>query len=111
MSYRACLVLFALFWGLPGCSQLQQTGRAVADGNGVLQDSSERHLGGRKYKIRVQGSTLVFNGQAEQLFRRRAEQYTESIGCKGWKLHEYRAGTENTLLGARQYAEGVVECL
>ena len=70
MSYRACLVLFALFWGLPGCSQLQQTGRAVADGNGVLQDSSERHLGGRKYKIRVQGSTVVFNGQAEQLFRR-----------------------------------------
>ncbi|PHV12764.1 hypothetical protein [Chitinimonas sp. BJB300] len=111
MSYRVCLMVMTLLMTLIGCSQLKQTGQTLSDSHGVLQDSSERYLGNHRYRLRVMGSTIVFNGQAEQLFQRRAEQYTESLGCRGWKLHEYKSGTENTLLGARQYAEGVVECL
>ena len=111
MSYRIYLVVLTLQMGLIGCSQLRQTGQTVVDSNGVLQDSTERYLGNHQYRVRVTGSTIIFSGQAEQLFRRRAEQYTATLGCRSWKVLEYKSGTENTLLGARQYAEGVVECL
>ncbi|GAB3262031.1 hypothetical protein GCM10027296_36530 [Chitinimonas naiadis] len=96
---------------LGGCSQLQQSGRAMADNNGALQDGEVRSLGQRKYQVRVTGSTLLFDGQAEQFFRRRADGLSQKMGCKSWRMLEYKSGTENTLLGARQYAEGVIECL
>lgn len=88
-----------------------QTGRTVSDNNGVLLDGDAQYLGQRRYKLMVRGSSIAFDGQAEQFFRQRAEGFAKSKGCRGWKLHEYRAGTENTLLGARRYAEGVIECL
>ncbi|MBL8509251.1 MAG: hypothetical protein JNM11_12310 [Chitinimonas sp.] len=96
---------------LSACAQLQQTGQAVAENNGVLQDSDTRYLGQKKYQLRVTGSSLLFDGQAEQFFRRRADTFTQKLGCKSWQLLSYKSGTENTLLGARQYAEGVVQCL
>lgn len=111
MSIRQISFFVALVLLQTGCSQLQQTGRAIADSNGVLQDSDARYIGQRRYQLRVTGSSLMFDGQAEQFFRRRAEAVTQKMGCKGWKLLEYKSGTENTLLGARQYADGVIECL
>lgn len=96
---------------LAACSQLQQTGGALAENNGVLQDGDVRALGQRRYQVRVTGSTVLFDGQAEQFFRRRAEGLSQKMGCRSWRMLEYRSGTENTLLGARQYAEGVIECL
>lgn len=111
MSYRAYWALFLGMALLPACSQLQQTGRSLLNDNGVLQDSETSYLGNRRYRLRVHGSTVFFNGQAERLFPTRAQQVSDSMGCKGWKLHDFKGGTENTLLGARQYAEGVIECL
>lgn len=111
MSKRLISVLLAVVLLQTACSQMQQTGRALADNNGVLQDSEARYIGQRKYQLRVTGSSLLFDGQAEQFFRRRADAVTQKLACKGWKLLEYKSGTENTLLGARQYAEGVIECL
>ncbi|HEY9102014.1 hypothetical protein [Chitinimonas sp.] len=96
---------------LAACSQLQQTGTALAENNGVLQDGEVRSLGQRRYQVRVTGSTVLFDGQAEQFFRRRAEGVSQKMGCRSWRMLEYRSGTENTFLGARQYAEGVIECL
>ncbi|WP_269531706.1 hypothetical protein [Chitinimonas sp. BJYL2] len=109
MTTRRLLCAFALL-SLAACSQLQQTGRAVADNNGVLQDSEIRPLGNKRYHIRVVGSSVFFDGQAETFFRRRAEAHSQRLGCKSWALVSYKSGTENTMLGARQYVDGVIEC-
>jgi hypothetical protein len=101
-----CAMAFML-----GCSQLKETGRALRDDNGVFMESEERYLGGRKYLITLRGSSLLYDGQVEQAMKRRADDYTRSLGCRGWTMAEYKAGTENTLLGARRYIEAVVECL
>jgi hypothetical protein len=108
MTSRLCFTVLVLL--AAGCSQLKETGRAVSENNGVLVDSDEQYLGQKKYRITVRGSSVLFDGQAEQLFRKRADEYTRSRGCRDWKLVEYKAGVENTLLGARRYAVGVVEC-
>lgn len=109
MNLRFTILL--LLGLLTACAQLGETGRALSDSNGLLMDSEEHYLGQKKYRITVKGSSMVFDGQAEQFFRRRAEEYTRSLGCKDWKLDEYKSGIENTLFGARRYAEGVVECV
>jgi hypothetical protein len=96
---------------LAGCSQLSQTGQAMADNHGSLMDGSERPLGQRRYQITVKGSTLLFEGKAEQFFRQRADDLSRRLGCKGWQLQSYRSGIDDTLLGARRYAEGVIVCL
>jgi len=101
-----CLILLTA-----ACSQFKETGRAISDENGIMLDSEEHLLGQKRYQITVRGSSILFDGQAEQFFNRRAEEYTHSLGCKGWKLISYQSGIENTLFGARRYARGVVECL
>ncbi|WP_374357596.1 hypothetical protein [Chitinimonas sp.] len=108
MPYRMMFLLGLLALG--ACSQLKETGRAVTQYNGVMMDSEEHYLGQRRYRIVLRGSSVLFDGQVEQFFRRRAEDYTRSMGCRDWKLLEYKAGIESTLLGARRYADGVVEC-
>jgi hypothetical protein len=105
------LLLSLLLLLAAACSQLRETGRAVVEYNGVMMDSEEHYLGQKRYRIVVRGSSVLFDGQAEQFFRRRADEYTHSMGCRDWKLAEYKSGIENTLLGARRYAEGVVECV
>jgi hypothetical protein len=109
MTSRLCLTLLVLL--AAACSQLKETGRVVSENNGLLLDSEEHYLGQKRYRITVRGSSVLFDGQAEQFFRRRAAEYTRSMGCKDWQLLEYKSGIENTLLGARRYAEGVVECI
>ncbi|MBV8659937.1 MAG: hypothetical protein JO142_19125 [Burkholderiales bacterium] len=111
MTLLSRLLLTCLIVVSAACSQFRETGRAVSEENGVLLDSEEHLLGQKRYQITVRGSSVLFDGQAEQFFNRRAEEYTHSLGCKGWKLISYQAGIENTLLGARRYAQGVVECL
>ncbi|QDQ26745.1 hypothetical protein FNU76_10425 [Chitinimonas arctica] len=111
MPIRPNHLFIGLFLLLAGCSQLQQTGQAISDSNGVLQDGETRYLGKKKYQLRVAGSSMLFYGQAEQFFLRRAESLSQKMGCRGWKLLEYKSGTENTLIGARQYADGVIQCL
>lgn len=101
-------MLFAL---LVSCSAIKETGRTLRDDVGVMMDSKERYLGNRQYRITLRGSSLLFDGQAEQAFRRRADAYTRSFGCHSWKLVEYKSGIENTLFGARRYVDAVVECV
>lgn len=96
---------------LSGCAELKTTGRALRDDSGLLMDSEERYLGNRQFRIVLRGSSVLFDGQAEQAFRHRADEYTRSLGCRGWKLVEYKAGIENTLFGGRRYVDAVVECL
>lgn len=111
MSMKIRLIAALVLLGLAACSQLAETGKVVSDNNGALADSDVRYLGQKRYQLRVKGSSLLLDGLVEQQFRQRATEYTSKLGCKRWLLHEYRAGTENTLLGARQYAEGIVECV
>ncbi|MBV8467352.1 MAG: hypothetical protein JO218_15530 [Burkholderiales bacterium] len=110
MTFSTRLLLTCVIGLLAACSQLKETGRAVSQENGVLMDSDEQMLSARKFRITVRGSSVLFEGDAEQAFNRRADEYTRSQGCKGWKLLEFKMGIENTLLGGRRYAVGVVEC-
>lgn len=105
------MLSFFLLLLLSACSEIKETGRALRNDNGVLMDAEERYLGDRRYRITLRGSSLVFGGQAEQAFKSHADAYTRSVGCRGWKMLEYRAGTENTLFGARRYVDAAVECL
>ena len=110
-SYYLLLFFIVGGGGLSGCAALSETGREIRDSNGVLMNSEEHYLGQRKFRITLRGSSILFDSEAEQAFHRRADAYTQSVGCNSWKLLEYRSGIENTLLGARRYVDAVVECL
>ena len=105
-----CLLLSGFILLTAGCSSVKETGNALADSNGVLLDSETTLIGPKTYRLVVRGSSILFDGRAEQFFYRRADEFMQSRGCKTWALKEYRSGTENTLLGARRYAVGVIEC-
>ncbi|MDK2122453.1 hypothetical protein [Parachitinimonas caeni] len=97
--------------GLSACAQLQQTGSALLNYNGVLLDHEEQQVGRQRFRVLIRGSAVMFENDIEQFFKRRAQDYSQELGCRGYKLVQYRAGLENTLLGARRYADGVIECV
>ncbi|MBV1775539.1 hypothetical protein KSF73_07390 [Burkholderiaceae bacterium DAT-1] len=96
---------------LTGCAELRQTGQTLRDDNGALMDAEDKFLGEQRYRITMRGSSLILDGQVEQQFKRHAEKLAKTKGCRDWKTLDYRAGNENTLLGARRYVEATIQCL
>lgn len=109
------LMLALLFCGqlmlLSGCAQLTQTGQTLRDENGVLMDAEDKYLGDHKYRITLRGSSILLDGQIDQELKRHGERLAKTRGCRDWRTLEYRAGTENTLLGARRYVEALIQCV
>ena len=112
------LLLPVLLTTLVGCSS---TTLLVAGGaavlyyakDGVVWRTETERMSEDKYRITVQKNTLPYgsgDGQAEQIFRRRAEEIAIEDGCKGYTTLEYTTSLDSTSLINQRVYEGIIQC-
>lgn len=107
--FRLFLILFgASAWVAlsAGCSSIN----ALADRHGVWADESLDYIGQGRYRLTVRGAAQLFDGGAEVLFQRKAQGLSRGLGCPQFEVSDFRAGVENSLLGGRRFASGIVAC-
>lgn len=70
----------------------------------------ESRLGGDRFRIALRRKLFASGGEGEamQIFRRRAEQLARDHGDRGYTVLEYSEGIESTLPVAQRVAYGVV---
>ncbi len=81
--------------------------------DGFRWDVEDRRIGPDLYRITVRQGKLTRGGQgeAEPIFRRRAEEIAATQGCTGYTVLEYTQGLEHDFLGVPQrVSEGVIRC-
>lgn len=81
--------------------------------DGFRWDVEDRRLGPDLYRITVRQGRLTRAGQgeAEPIFRRRAEEIAAVNGCAGYTVLEFSQGLEHDPLGVpRRVSEGMIRC-
>lgn len=81
--------------------------------DGFRWDVEDRRIAPDRYRITVRQGKLTRGGQgeAEPIFRRRAEEIAAIQGCAGYTILEYTQGLEHDFLGVPQrVSEGVIRC-
>jgi len=81
--------------------------------DGFRWDVEDRRIAPDTYRITVRQGKLKSSGQgeAEPIFRRRAEEIAAVQGCAGYTVLEYRQGLESDYLGvAQRVSEGLIRC-
>lgn len=78
----------------------------------VWQTETER-LSKEKYRITVRKKTIPYgtgDGQAEQYFKRRAEEIAVEGGCPDYSVLSYTSSLESTLFMNERVYEGTIKC-
>lgn len=81
--------------------------------DGFRWDVEDRRIGPDRYRITVRQGKLTRGGQgeAEPIFRRRAEEIAAVQGCDDFTILEYSQSLEHDYLGVPQrVSEGVIRC-
>jgi len=81
--------------------------------DGFRWEVEDRRIAPDLYRITVRQGKLTRSGQgeAESLFRRRAEEIAATQGCAGYTILEYTQGLQHDFLGvAQRVSEGVIRC-
>ncbi|MEO1766219.1 hypothetical protein [Thiobacter aerophilum] len=118
------LLSLALGWLLAGCSTFDlphlSNKEALAvvavvyyTHDGFRWDVEDRRIAPDRYRITVRQGKLTRGGQgeAEPIFRRRAEEIALTQGCAGYTILEYTQSLEHDFLGvAQRVSEGVIRC-
>lgn len=91
---------------LAGCATLE----AAYDRHGLTVEQQVEYLGQGRHRIELKGAAQWFDRDAEPLFGQRAEEVARKLGCKSYEISQYEAGVENTMMGGRRYARGVLTC-
>ncbi|MCL6555321.1 MAG: hypothetical protein K6T56_03045 [Burkholderiales bacterium] len=81
--------------------------------DGFRWEVEDRRIGPDLYRITVRQGKLTRSGQgeAEPIFRRRAEEIVATQGCAGYTILEYTQGLAHDALGvAQRVSEGVIRC-
>ena len=112
------LLLPALIAPLAGCS----TNAALVAGaaavlyyasDGVVWRTESERISKDKYRITVRKNTIPFSGgegQAQQIFKRRAEEVASEDGCKSFAVLEYGESLDSTTLINQRIHEGIIQC-
>ena len=112
------LLFPALLTALAGCGSstlLVASGAAVLfyAKDGVVWRTETERMSKDKYRITVQKNAMPFgsgDGQAEQIFKRRAEEIAIEDGCKGYTTLEYTTSLESSSLVNQRIHEGIIQC-
>jgi hypothetical protein len=108
--------------GLAGCSEVPSltTGEWAAVAavvyysyDGFTWEVKDRRIGPDTYRIIVRQGKLTRTGQgeAEPIFKRRAEEIAAVQGCDGYTILSYTQLLENDYLGVPQrVSEGLIRC-
>lgn len=81
--------------------------------DGFRWDVEDRRIAPDTYRITVRQGKLKGSGQgeAEPIFKRRAEEIAAVQGCAGYTVLEYKQGLESDFLGVSQrVSEGLIRC-
>lgn len=81
--------------------------------DGFRWDVEDRRIAPDTYRITVRQGKLKGSGQgeAEPIFKRRAEEIAAVQGCAGYTILDYRQGLESDFLGVSQrVSEGTIRC-
>jgi hypothetical protein len=81
--------------------------------DGFRWEVEDRRIAPDTYRIIVRQGKLKGSGQgeAEPIFKRRAEEIAAVQGCAGYTVLEYKQGLESDFLGvAQRVSEGLIRC-
>lgn len=81
--------------------------------DGFTWEVEDRRIAPDTYRIIVRQGKLKSSGQgeAEPIFKRRAEEIAAVQGCAGYTILEYKQGLESDFLGVSQrVSEGLIRC-
>lgn len=81
--------------------------------DGFTWEVEDRRIAPDTYRIIVRQGKLKSSGQgeAEPIFKRRAEEIAAVQGCAGYTTLEYKQGLESDFLGvAQRVSEGLIRC-
>lgn len=81
--------------------------------DGFTWEVEDRRIAPDTYRIIVRQGKLKSSGQgeAEPIFKRRAEEIAAVQGCNGYTTLEYKQGLESDFLGVSQrVSEGLIRC-
>ncbi len=81
--------------------------------DGFTWEVEDRRIAPDTYRIIVRQGKLKSSGQgeAEPIFKRRAEEIAAVQGCAGYTTLEYKQGLESDFLGvAQRVSEGMIRC-
>jgi hypothetical protein len=118
VTFRTALALAASLFALASCGGDVAT---IAAGVGVVYytkdgftwEVEDRLIGSNTYRITVRQGKLKGSGagEAELMFKRRAEEIAGIQGCAGYTILEYTERLETDFLGvAQRVSEGVIRC-
>jgi len=99
---------------VPGVNPVIVGAAAAATINALLPTWSlqDAAIGQDKYRISLKKKTFSSggDGEAEQLFKYRAEQIATTHGYAGYQILEFTEGLHSGLLGTQRVAQGIIEC-
>ena len=105
MKYCLCGVLCCL----SACSVFPSAEERGAYHSGLHFEQSAQPVA-KGLLVRVAGSSTVFGGDFDQEFARATRAAADQQHCAHYRVDDKKISQENTLLGTRQVAEGVVRC-